>query len=163
VITATRSAREQNETYFPAHFVKALTSASGDADKDGRVSLLEAFTYARKEVERFFEQGNRLPSEHPQLDDDADKKGRGDASAQGPDGRLAGTFFLEPLGGAALAADPRAAPLLATRRTLEARIDSLRAHRGTMPEEAYQAALEPLALRLAEVNRELRALEAKKP
>jgi hypothetical protein len=165
VLTATRSGREQNETHFPGFFVQALTSAGGeaDADKDGRVSLLEAYVYARHEVERMFEQGNRLATEHPLLDDDGDGKGHTDASDAGPDGTRARSFYLEPLGGGALAADPRAASLVAARQVLEARIDSLRGRRSAMTEEAYQAALEPLLLDLAEKTRALRALEPRKP
>ena len=163
IVTATKSAREQNETYFPQHFVAALTGTAGDADKDGRVSILEAFTYARREVERVFEQGNRIASEHPQLDDDGDGVAHGDASEKGPDGPRARTLYLEPLGGAQTASDPRAAQLLNERRVLEARIDSLRGRRASMSEEAYQRALEPLLIELAEKTRALRALEARKP
>ena len=163
IVTATKSAREQNETFFPGFFVKALAESAGDTDKDGRVSLLEAFTYARLEVERKFELANQLASEHPQLDDDGDGTGRGDASENSPDGKLARTFFLEPLGGAAVANDPRAARLIEERRVLEARIDSLRARRSTMSEAEYQKALEPLVTELAEKTRALRALEGRKP
>jgi hypothetical protein len=163
VITATKSAREQNETFFPRHFVRALAAGAGDADKDGRVSLLEAFTYARKEVERFFEQDNRLASEHPMLEDDGDGVAHSDASERGPDGRLARSFFLEPLGGAAVAANPQAAQLIEDRRRIEQRLDSLRSKRGGMSEEAYQRALEPLMIELAQKTQALRALEAKKP
>jgi hypothetical protein len=163
IVTATKSAREQNETLFPEHFVKALTGTAGDADKDGRVSMLEAFTYARREVERVFEQGNRIASEHPQLDDDGDGVAHGDAGDKGPDGRRARTLFLEPLGGIQAASDPRAAQLLDERRVLEARIDSLRGRRASMSEEAYQRALEPLMIDLAEKTRALRALEVRKP
>lgn len=163
IVTATKSAREQNETYFPEHFVAALTSDEGDADKDGRVSMLEAFTYARREVERIFEQGNRIASEHPQLDDDGDGVAHSDASANGPDGKRARTIYLEPLGGTRLASDPKAAQLIAERQEIEARIDSLRGKRSSMTEDAYQKALEPLLVQLAEKTRELRALEARKP
>lgn len=165
VVTATRSAREQNETLFPGHFVAALTDASGtaDSDKDGRVNLLEAFTYARREVERVFEQGNRIATEHAVLEDDGDGVGHADASEKGPDGPRARALFLEPLGGATLAADPRAAKLLAERRELEGRLEALRARRTTMSEDAYQQALEPLMVELAEKARALKALEGKKP
>jgi hypothetical protein len=163
VITATKSAREANETRFPAHFVKALAEGAGDTDKDGRVSMLEAFTYARLEVEKVFATDNLLPTEHPQLEDDGDGVARGDASEKGPDGPRSRALFLEPLGGAQLANDPRAARLLAERREVEARIDSLRARRATMSEEAYQRILEPLVLLLAEKTQALRALEGKKP
>ena len=163
IITATKSSREQNETYFPEHFLTAITSDVGDADKDGRVSLLEAFVYARREVERTFEQGNRIATEHALLDDDGDGTGHVDAGEKGPDGLRARAFFLQPLGGVALASDPRAATLMAERRQLELRIDSLRARRASLSEDAYQSALEPLMLSLADKARALRALEAKKP
>jgi hypothetical protein len=163
IVTATKSGREANETLFPAHFVKAIADGAGDSDKDGRVSVLEAFTYARKEVEKIFENGNRIATEHPQLEDDGDGVARGDASDKGPDGIRSRTIFFEPLGGAQLASDPRAAQLIADRRVLEARIDSLRSRRSGMSEEAYQKALEPLMIELAEKTRALRALEARKP
>lgn len=163
IVTATRSGREQNETLFPQYFVAALTSDVADADKDGRANLLEAFTYARREVERVFEQGNRIATEHALLEDDGDGVGHNDASEKGPDGLKARTLFLEPLGGSAVAADPRAAKLLADRRDVEARIEALRAKRSAMSEAEYQQAIEPLMVQLAETTRALRALEGKKP
>lgn len=165
IVTATRSAREQNETMFPQFFVAALTSNQGDTDKDGRVSVLEAFTYARHEVERMFEQGNRIATEHAQMDDDGDGVGHTDASEKGPDGTRAKSFFFEPLGGISAVAtnDPRGARLVEERRVLESRIDSLRARRSAMSESDYQKALEPLMLELAEKTRALRTLEGKKP
>lgn len=163
IITATRSGREQNETVFPGHFVTALTTDVADADKDGRVNLLEAFTYARREVERVFALENRIVTEHALLDDDGDGVGHSDASEKGPDGPRARTAFLEPAGGATVASDPRAAQLLAARRAVEGRIEALRVRRSAMTEDAYQRALEPLLVELAEATRALRALEARKP
>ncbi len=147
VITATKSGREQNETLFPGYFVRALTTDVGDTDKDGRVSLLEAFTHAQHEVEQLFTQGNRLPTEHPQL-------------ADGADGGRARSFYLAPAGGGAVAANPAAAALLRDRAAVQARIDALRAKRGDMSEAAYQQALEPLIVELAMATRALRALDA---
>ncbi len=163
IITATRSGREQNETLFPEYFVAALTTDVADGDKDGRANLLEVFTYARREVERVFEQGNRIATEHPMLDDDGDGVGHGDASEKGPDGLRARAVFLEPLGGSIVATDPRAAKLLAERRDVESRIEGVRAKRASMSEEEYQRAIEPLMVQLAETTRALRALEGKKP
>ena len=163
IVVATKSAREQNATRFPEPFVAALVGGVGDVDKDGRVSILEAFTWARREVERGFDQAGLIPTEHALLDDDGDGTGHGDAGDKGPDGALARAFYLEPLGGATVAADPRAAKLLEERRAIEAKIDALRGRRAQMSEADYQAALEPLVLELAEKTRALRALEAKKP
>jgi hypothetical protein len=145
VITATKSAREQNETIFPGPFVRALTTDAGDTDKDGRVSLLEAFTYARHDVEQVFTKGNLLATEHPQL-------------ADGADGGRARTFYLGTPGTANLAAaNPAIAAALVARAEVQARIDSLRARRSTMSEDAYLQALEPLILELTERTRALRA------
>lgn len=46
IITATKSAFERNESHFGEFFIQALTGDVADTDKDGRVSLLEAFQYA---------------------------------------------------------------------------------------------------------------------
>jgi hypothetical protein len=46
VITATDSIAQEFETVFPEFFVKAFSDPSADADKDGRVSIFEAFFYA---------------------------------------------------------------------------------------------------------------------
>ncbi|HWN99736.1 MAG TPA: hypothetical protein VNS63_10745, partial [Blastocatellia bacterium] len=48
VITATRSGNEQNATVFAEHFIAGLTGLAADADKNGRVSVLEVFNYATK-------------------------------------------------------------------------------------------------------------------
>ncbi len=147
VVTATKSAREQNETLFPGYFTQALTTDVADADKDGRTSILEAFAYAQHEVERVFTQGNRLATEHPQL-------------ADGADGGRARAFTLAAATGATVPASPEAERLLRERAEVQARVDALRAKKGDMGEEAYQRALEPLMVELAEKSRALRALTA---
>ncbi|HSA57692.1 MAG TPA: C13 family peptidase [Gemmatimonadaceae bacterium] len=165
VVTATKSGFERNETLFGEHFVAAYAKEGADTDKDGRVSLLEAFTYARREVTRAYEQSNRLQTEHAMLDDDGDGVGRADPAADGPDGRRARGFFLGAAGGlpAGVASDPRAAALLATQRQLQQQIDSLRVVKSSMPEAEYEKQLEALLLKLAETTRALRALEVRKP
>jgi hypothetical protein len=143
VITATKSAREQNETLFPGPFVRALTTDAGDTDKDGRVSLLEAFTYAQHEVEQVFTKGNLLATEHPQL-------------ADGADGGRAKAFFLASTGSMAATTSPATAAALTARAEVQARIDALRARRSSLSEDAYLQALEPLIVELAERTRALR-------
>ena len=80
ILTATRSGRERNATAFGEFFVEALAAGADDADvdKDGRVSLLEAYEYARGGVERMYEQEDRLLTEHALLDDDGDGVGSAD-------------------------------------------------------------------------------------
>ena len=52
VLTATDSAAQQFETVFPEFFVKAFGDAAADADKNGRVSIWEAFSYGRRASRR---------------------------------------------------------------------------------------------------------------
>ena len=56
IVTATKSGFERNETLFAGTFRRApMRRTVADADKDGRVSMLEAFVYARREVQREYE------------------------------------------------------------------------------------------------------------
>ena len=75
VVTATRSALERNETQFGGFFVEGFRGDGADLDKDGRVSLAEAFQFARRETDRYYETRNLLATEHAQLDDDGDGVG----------------------------------------------------------------------------------------
>ena len=163
IVTATKSSYEGNETVFGQHFVAAYAADGADTDKDGRVSLLEAFIYARREVQREYEKTNRLQTEHAMLDDDGDGVGHADASDKGPDGLRARAFHLGSSPAAVAANDPKAAELLATQQRLQAQVDSLRALRSGMKEDDFQKLLEPLLLKLAETNQALRALQPRKP
>jgi hypothetical protein len=165
IVTATKSGFERNETLFAGHFVGAYAKDGADADKDGRVSVLEAFTYARREVQREYETTNRLQTEHAMLDDDGDGAGRADPGARGPDGMVASKFFLQPVAGvtAAAAADPKVAELLATQSRLQSQLDTLRLAKGVMPEAEYDKKLEDLLIRISENASNLRTLGVRKP
>src|SRR4051812_29049591 len=56
IVTATRSGAERFATLFGGYFIDALASDSADADKNRRVSVLEAFDAARAGVARAYEQ-----------------------------------------------------------------------------------------------------------
>lgn len=165
IVTATKSGFERNETLFAGHFVGAYVKDGADTDKDGRVSLLESFTFARREVQREYETTNRLQTEHAMLDDNGDGAGRADPADRGPDGTVANKFFLQPSAGlsAAAASDPKVAPLLATQSKLQFQLDSLRMAKGKMKEEEYDKALEDLLTKIAENASTLRALGVRKP
>lgn len=165
IVTATKSGFERNETLFAGHFVSAFVKDGADTDKDGRVSLLEAFLYTRREVQREYESTNRLQTEHAMLDDDGDGAGRADPVARGPDGVIASRLFLQPAAGlsASAAADPRVAPLIANQSRLQAQLDSLRLAKGIMKEADYEKALEDILTKIAENASALRALGVRKP
>jgi hypothetical protein len=159
LITATRSVRETNATEFGEFFAEAMVGGGSDLDHDNRISLLEAFTYARQEVARHYEEENEMQSEHAVLDDNGDGEGSTDAGLEGPDGLLAATFTLgRGLGveGAPID-DPVLAGLLAERDEIERRIDELRVVRDALTEEEYLDRMEPLLIELALKNREIEA------
>jgi hypothetical protein len=159
-LSATRTSRERNATEFAAFFVEALTGDGSDLDKDGQISLLEAFTYTRAEVARQYAEDNEILTEHAVLDDNGDGEGSPDASTTAADGRLAAGFRLGRTAVTAQATDdPALAKLYEERREIMGRIDGLRASRDAMTEERYDEALEALLVELALKNREIKARE----
>ncbi len=166
VITATKSSFERNESVFAKHFVAALSSDGADVDKDGRVSLLEAFRYAVTETKRYYDDQGRLQTEHAQLDDDGDKKGTAEPQMQvatGTDGTLARRIFLGggTYASAAGANDPRLAALYKERFTLEGRIEELKKRKASLSADAYDDALEDLLVELAMKSKAIRAMEGR--
>jgi hypothetical protein len=161
VLSATRTARERNATEFARWFVEALSGDGSDLDKDGAVSLLEAFVYARSEVARHYAEQKELLTEHAVLDDDGDGQGSPDPGAQAGDGPRADAFRFgaAAVRAAPATADPVLARLYGERRAIQERIDALRGSRGTMTAEQYDQALEALLVELALKNREIRARE----
>ncbi len=166
VMTATRSGGERNAAVFGGYFVEAFAAGQGDADqnKDERVSMLEAFTYARLKVEQAYEADGRLATEHALLDDNGDGEGTGEPDALGGDGTVARTLFFTS--GAGLRAemafpdDPELRALYEERQALEARVDELRRLRGGASQEQYEQELERLLIELALKSREIRQREA---
>lgn len=163
IITATKTAFERNESHFGRFFVDAFTKDGADTDKDGRVSLLEAFRYAVIETKRFYEKGSLLQSEHAQLADDGAKEGSNTPTGRAGDGALARRFFLDGGKMATLAAgsDPRLVTLYGEEFALQEQVEQLRSKKTQMAADAYDAALEPLLISLARKSREIRVLEGR--
>ena len=92
VITATASNAETQHTRFAGFFVDALGGDAADADKDRRVSLLEAFRYAEREVERSYQSESRLRVEHAQLEDNGDAEASRQPDPESGDGALARAY-----------------------------------------------------------------------
>jgi hypothetical protein len=168
VITATARSAENDHTRFAAHFVAAYTNGSADADRDGRVSLLEAFRFAVKEVAREYADKRQVSTEHALLDDNADGQGsrRPDADAvpdeagrrldaQQQDGAAAAQFYLA----AAVRreeASPARIALETQARELVARVGALRRRKAAMAPEEYAQQLEALLVELAMNRRSVR-------
>ena len=160
VITATRSGAEQFTPLFGGYFVEALTTEAADADKNGRISMLEAFQYAKTEVARAYEREGLLATEHALLDDNGDRSGSQTPSPTGADGKLAAALSLGSAADAVpLPSDPRLRALHLERRELERRVESLRLLKDALPPAKYASELERLVTDLALKTREIRTLE----
>jgi hypothetical protein len=163
VVTATKTDAERNQTRFAEFFVEALAGADGDLDKDGRVSMLEAFAYARQKVAQTYETDGQLLTEHAMLEDNGDGKGSETPGQPGADGALARTLFMESAGGADAGAitDPALKALHEERRAIEDRIAALKAAREKTDPAQYAQEMEKLLIELARKTREIREREKK--
>jgi hypothetical protein len=164
VVTATRNGAEHYATLFGGHFVEALGSEAADADKNRRVSVLEAFVFAKAEVARAYEREGLLATEHAVLDDNGDKEGSQDPSAagkDGKDGKVATIVSLGTVGNDTLPTDPKLRALYIERREFERRVESLRLLKESMQPARYTAELEQLVTALALKTREIRVAEGR--
>jgi hypothetical protein len=159
VVSATRSGNEQNYARFGKYFAEAIADAKSDLDKDGQVSLLEAFLSGSQRTAEFYKTEGRLATEHALLDDNGDglgtpadwfrgvratKRARDGASL---DGIRAHQFHLvRSPAEQQLSDDARA-----RRDALELKIAKLRDAKAKLPEAKYFEELEKLLLELAAV------------
>ena len=151
IVTATKTGGERNETQFPEFFVAAFADPAADRDRNGHVSVAEAFEFARTKVVQAFQQKGNLLTEHAVIDDG---------------GGLASTLFLGTgRAEGALAVDltdPAMRQLAAEKDAIDQQIAALRLKKAAMDEAQYDAQLEQLLTELALKTRAMRDLQAKK-
>ena len=153
IVTATKTGGERNEPDFPQYFVAAFGDDTADRDRNGHVSVGEAFEYAKAKVVEAFQKKGLLLTEHATLDDSGE-------------GQLASAVFLG--GGQGRSAlqvdtnDPEMKALADQRDAIDRQITDLRAKKSTMDQAAYDAEMERLLTALALKTKEIRDLQAKK-
>jgi hypothetical protein len=152
VITATKTGGERLDTLFPEFFVEAFTDDAADRDRNGHVSVLEAFEYAKAKVTQAYQQKGNILTEHATIDD-------------GGEGRLAATMFLGiGRGDVALNVDtndPEVRALVEQRDTIERDIAALKLMKGTMDAAKYDQQMEKLLTDLAVKTKALRERQKK--
>src|SRR6185295_18616957 len=156
VLTATDSSAQQFETVFPEFFVEAFAESAADVDKNGRVSMWEAFNYASAGVKQFYDQKGPLPTERPLLDDTGAGVGR-EADTPGNDGAIARITYLQPDAVLALPVDTALAGLVQRQADLQSELEALKARKESTPADQYEAELEKLLVELARVSIQIRA------
>ncbi|MFC1664154.1 C13 family peptidase [Pseudomonadota bacterium] len=156
IITATASGREYNATIFGQYFLTAFSESAADRDKDERISLLEAFDYARREVRRKYDGDKRLLTEHALLDDNGDGVGSIEPGENKKDGTIAKNIYLQQPSVVVAAAGGALAKLLQRKQELEDLIFELKTQRESIDRVDYYNKLEALLIELALIAREIR-------
>jgi len=156
VITATDSAAQRFETVFPEYFIKAFQQDTSDIDKNGRISIWEAFAAATDGVRRHYQQRGQLATERALLDDDGDGVGK-DPAAGGEDGSLASRTYLDRAAPDAAPTDETLVKLLQRKGALEAQVEELRVRRSFLAAAEYAKEFERLMIELAQVSHDIRA------
>ena len=153
VITSTKTGGERNEPLFAQFFADAFTDASADTDRNGRVSIAEAFEYAKSKAAATYTKAGTILTEHATLDDSRE-------------GKFAATLYLESerarADKTAKVANPELRALLEQQQALQTQIDGLKLKKDLIPAAEYDQQMEKLLTDLAVKARAIREIEAKK-
>jgi hypothetical protein len=154
VITATKTGGERNETQFPEFFVAAYSDPGADRDRNGHVSIAEAFEYAKAKVAQTVQQKGLLSTEHAQMDEGG---GTGGLAAQMflGTGRAEGALAVD-------LSDPAMKKLAEEKDAIDQQIAALRLKKNSMDEAQYDAQLETLLTDLALKTKAIRDRQTKK-
>lgn len=149
VISSTRSPSERYDPIFSGYFIEALDQRNGDRDKNNRVSMLEAFEYAKANVEQWYEEQGRLAAEHAGLDDNGDALFTLDPSQDQIDGRLAEIAYIDTLVDDSSGLSENGLRLKARMQDLERSVFILRGRKAEYLEADYWQQMEELLVELA--------------
>lgn len=145
IVAGTRNGNERNATHFGRFFAEALVSSAADINKNDTVSVQEAYDFATRAVEEYFDDNQRLATEHAQL--------RGEGAAQFSLSRL-NTLEYET-------DDPELGELIEQRIALDAEIEELQLRRNEYASNReYLQALQALVLQSAELTERIDAARA---
>ena len=153
IVTATKTGGERNETEFGQYFTAAFGDEAADRDRNGHVSIQEAFDYAKTKVTDAFKQKGLILTEHAILED-------------GAEGRIASSAFLGiGRSDAALNADmndPDTTALVDERNAIQRQIEALQLQKASMDPAKYDADMEKLLTDLALKTKAIRDRQVKK-
>lgn len=161
IVTATKGGDEVFYARFGEHFAPAIAGLpEADLDQDRQVSVLEAFLHASRRAAEFYQQEERIATEHALLEDNGDGVGtraevfEGTRSKAAPGGGPVDGARASQLVLVLSEEEARLTEAQRIRRdTLERRLEALKAERAGKDEAAFFSELEPLLRELAELYR----------
>ncbi len=157
VLASTKSGMEKNHPHAAEFFIGAFKGNAADSDKNGRVSLMEAFVYARHRVEEYYQNEGSMQTEHPVLEDSGDGQAQSHPAPENGEGLLARTVYLDSgaAGGDRAGLTPEQQRLALEAGEIEGQIEALKYAKAEMQEADYERKLEELLLKLAQINANL--------
>ena len=165
IVTATKNGLQHHETTFAGFLLDALHSDAADINKDKRISVSEAFKFARASQDTWYAEKHRIRAEHPLLDDNGDGEGSQFLDERSKDGRFAKNVYLGPVAGQYENVVQRGKSgnqspedkLVRKKVNLEHKIETLKSQKNQLPPEEYAKKLETYLIELAKTNRKLKA------
>jgi hypothetical protein len=154
VVSATRSSAEKFDPLFSRYFIEGLSERRADRDKNSRVSLLEAFNYARNNVQSFYDEQGRLAAEHAGLDDNGDAQFTLAPAPGEADGSLSEIAFIDAQSIDELNLTEEQLILKRRMQSLEREVLLLRGRKSEFLEDDYWQRFEELMLSLARTTEE---------
>lgn len=154
VVSATRSSAEKFDPLFSRYFIEGLSERRADRDKNSRVSLLEAFNYARNNVQSFYDEQGRLAAEHAGLDDNGDAQFTLAPAPGEADGSLSEIAFIDAQSDDELNLTEQQLVLKRRMQSLEREVLLLRGRKSEFLEDDYWQRFEELMLSLARTTEE---------
>ena len=155
VISATDGAAQRFDTVFPEFFIHAFDDSAADIDKNGRVSIWEAFAATTASVRRYYQQQGTLATERGLLDDNGDGVGH-ESVGSSDDGKAASSIYLDEPTPGAPPTDEVLVQLLQQKSALATEAEELKIRRQFLPPADYQKEFERIMVALARVERDIR-------
>lgn len=149
ILSATRTRAERYDPMFTRYLIDALDSRQGDRDKNGRVSVLEAYTFASQSVLGWYSEQGRLPTERAVIDDNGDGNFSLEPAAGTGDGGLAEIAYFDKVSAGPQKSSPEARALMSEMQELERSVFLLRGQKANYLEDEYWTRMETLLIELA--------------
>jgi len=158
IISATRSRAERYDPIFAGYLIRGLNEHAADIDRNGRVSLLELFNYATRNVARWYDEAGRLSTETAVIDDTGNGMFSREPGPRESDGLLAEIAYVDAIQADDGKQSPEAMTVRAQMQELERAVVLLRGQKDNYLENDYWSRLETLLVDLARATRRYNAL-----
>lgn len=143
LLSATKSGAERTATRFGRHFADGFLEAEADINKNKSLSLQEAFNYAVRETQAFYDDEGLLATENPRLQMAKNKVAADQIKLANLESRPSVPAGSEEAG------------LYAQRDELDRQIDTLRLRRINLTDEEYAQRFQDLMIQLAILQSEI--------